>query len=390
MSGRTQTATTAAATVEARPVGELRPHPEAGEVPAMTAAEFASLKADIAEKGIEEALKVTGKGVVLDGHMRLQAARELGLASVPVRVVAPENEAEYMLRAALHRRHLSPSQRAALALKLVPFEQLREDAATRQQANLRQSAEVASLPARGERTRERIAELAGASPRTVQDVITVHDHNPALFESVLLGQVSASTAASKTRRALRDAAIPPPPPLPEGPFGAILADPPWTMGSPDSQFAPEQHYPTMTLDEICAMAIPAADDCVLFLWAVTCLLPAALEVITAWGFTYRSSLVWVKTDGIGPGVWLRQRHEQLLIATRGHIPPPDPEDRVDSVIQAPRGDHSTKPEESYQRIERMYPHLPKLELFRRGQPRPGWHAWGNQTTPPDHTGEKSS
>jgi N6-adenosine-specific RNA methylase IME4 len=369
----------ASAAVTRRLLGELRPHPQAGEVPAMSPPEFTALKADIALRGVEHALEVTASGVVVDGHMRLQAARELGNDEVPVQVIEPEDEVEHMLRAALRRRQLTASQSAAVAVKLAPFEQLRSEAAQRQHANLRQNTEAATLPARGDRMRELIAGLAGASPRTVQDVITVYDHDPALFARVLNGDVSASTAASKTRRALRDAAIPPPPPMPEGPFELILADPPWSFGTPDSPFAPEQHYPTMSIAEIKALRVPAAENSVLFLWAVTYLLPEALEVIDAWGFSYRSHFVWVKANGIGPGVWLRQRHELLLIATRGKVSPPEPADRVDSVIEAPRGRHSAKPEAGFERIERMYPQLSRLELFRRGAPRPGWQAWGNQT-----------
>ncbi|HJQ66760.1 MAG TPA: MT-A70 family methyltransferase, partial [Gemmatimonadales bacterium] len=200
------------------------------------------------------------------------------------------------------------------------------------------------------------------------------------FERVARGEISANTAASKTRRALRDAEIPAPPPLPEGPFPLILADPPWTFGSPDSAFAPEQHYPTMSIEELKALRLPASDDCALFLWAVNCLLAEAFELLAAWGFRYRSNLAWVKPS-IGPGVWLMQRHELLLIATRGHVSPPELGARSDSVIQAPRGRHSEKPLEAYERIEQMYPHLPKLELFARGTPRPGWTTWGNQAKP---------
>src|SRR5207248_1985231 len=160
--------------------------------------------------------------------------------------------------------------------------------------------------------------------------------------------LAAHTAASQVRRANRDAAIPPAPPPPEGPFEVILADPPWTYGSPDSQFAPEQHYPTMSLEATKQLTLPAAADCVLFLWAVNTLLPQALEVIDAWGFHYRSNLAWVKT-WIGPGIWLRQRHELLLIATKGTVAPPEPQDRCDSVLEAKRGRHSEKPEQAYQR-----------------------------------------
>lgn len=120
--------------------------------------------------------------------------------------------------------------------------------------------------------------------------------------------------------------------------------------------------PCTALEEIEALPVPAAEDAVLFLWAVSALLREALAVIEAWGFEQKSSLVWVKPS-IGPGVWLRNRHELLLVARRGSFSPPEPEDRVDSVLEAPRGRHSEKPGAIYELIERMYPRASKLELF---------------------------
>ena len=372
-----------------RSLADLRAHAQAAELPALSADEYEALKLDIAANGLRTPLEVTAAGVVLDGHARLQAARELGLETLEVLQVATEDELAYMLRAALLRRQLTPSQKAALAVKLSDLDRLRAQAAGRQRANLRRGAEVASLPARESddtddgtmgRTRERIAELAGTSPRTVQDVLTVQEHDPQQFARVLNGEVKASTAASRIRRAQRDAQIPAAPPLPTGPFELILADPPWTYGSPDSEFSPEQHYPTMTTAAIKALNVPAAENCLLFLWAVNSLLDEAFEVLRAWGFEYRNNMVWVKSNGIGPGVWLRQRHELLLIASRGSVSPPDPVQRVDSVISAPRTRHSEKPLLVYDRIEEMYPQLSKLELFARNN-RDGWISWGNQANP---------
>ena len=364
-------------------MADLREHPQADAVPAPRGDAYRALRDDIAENGVQVPLEITDAGVVLDGRARLQIARELAFKELDVTVVAPADEVEHMFRRALLRRQLTASQQAAIALKLTDYQQLRAHAQARQHSNLRQGGtvpEVATLPARGERTREQLARIAGTSPRTVQDVITVSDHDPALLERVLNGDVSASTAASQVRRAVRDRNIPPAPPLPPGRFPVTLADPAWQMGSPDSPNAPEQHYPTMQLAEIKALQVPAADDAVLLLWAVNKLLPEALEVMTAWGFEYRSNLVWVKPS-IGPGVWLRQRHELLLIGIRGKFSPPEPTDRCDSVLEARRGRHSQKPEAVYELIERMYPYLPKLELFARGKPRPGWTIWGNQAEP---------
>jgi len=100
-------------------------------------------------------------------------------------------------------------------------------------------------------------------------------------------------------------------------------------------------------------------------------------VIEAWGFSYRTCAVWVK-DKIGMGYYFRQRHELLLVATKGKPPTPAPSDRLDSVIEATRERHSAKPVEGYEAIERMYPTLPKMEMFCRS-PRDGWHVWGNQS-----------
>src|SRR5215471_15309077 len=95
-----------------------------------------------------------------------------------------------------------------------------------------------------------------------------------------------------------------------------------------------------------------------------------------WGFAYKSNVVWVK-DKIGLGYLVRNQHELLLIATRGDIPTPLPAQRPASVINAPRREHSRKPDEACALIERMYPNLPKIELFARNA-REGWAAWGNQ------------
>jgi N6-adenosine-specific RNA methylase IME4 len=211
----------------------------------------------------------------------------------------------------------------------------------------------------------------------VQDAACVREADPALFEEVLAGRIPANKAAARVRRARRHAEIPAAPPLPTGPFDLILADPPWQMGSPDSPSAPENHYPTMSLEELAGLAVPAAGDAVLYLWAVNMLLPEAMWLMGEWGFAYRANLVWVK-DWIGQGVWARQRHELVLVGTRGSARPPEPTDRPDSVIEAPRGRHSQKPDALYERIERAYPYATKCELFARGVPRSGWVAWGNE------------
>ena len=361
---------------ETLPTAELHDHPQAELIPPMRSGEYAVLVADIGERGVAVPLEVNSRGEVLDGRHRLRAAGELGLESVPVRVVESEDELAYILRAAINHRHLDASQRAALALELDEHRRRREDAQARRLANLRRGPDVATLPHRGERTREIAARSAGVSPRTIQDAETVRLHDPVLFEQVRQGRLPAHVAARRIRQAQRDLTLVSPP-LPDGAFELIYADPPWQLGNPTSAYAPENHYPTMALGEIKKLEVPSAEDAVLFLWAVASKLPEALEVMAAWGFEYKTDLVWVK-DWIGLGTWVRHRHEPLLLGRRGNYPPPEPEDRPDSVIEAPRGRHSEKPVAAYELIERAYPLASKLELFARGVPRNGWTAWGNE------------
>jgi N6-adenosine-specific RNA methylase IME4 len=161
-----------------------------------------------------------------------------------------------------------------------------------------------------------------------------------------------------------------------GPFNVIYADPPW-----DYIPADQLGYPTMPLNEICDLLRGkpvVARAAALFLWVPASLIGDGLKVIEAWGFKYRTQAIWAK-GGSGMGPYFRVNHEVLLLATRGHtLPEVPPESRDTSVFEFPRRAHSQKPDEFYEVIERMYPEMPKLELFRRGVPRAGWYCWGNE------------
>lgn len=170
--------------------------------------------------------------------------------------------------------------------------------------------------------------------------------------------------------------------LPNKKYGVIYADPEWQFEpySRDTGMdrAADNHYPTSGTDAICARPVGdiAAADCALFLCATAPMLPDALRVMTAWGFEYKSQAIWRK-DRIGTGYWFRNQHELLLVGTRGNIPAPAPGTQWPSVIDAPVGKHSEKPDAFYELIESYFPNLPKIELNAR-RPRPGWDSWGNE------------
>ena len=183
-------------------------------------------------------------------------------------------------------------------------------------------------------------------------------------------------------------------PSPDNRYGVIYADPPWSFKNYSEKGTGRNavaHYQCMDFAILAALEPQrcAAKDCVLFLWATDPLLPKALELIEAWGFTYKTvGFYWAKTnkraklDELSPddfftglGYWSRANVEQCLLATRGS--PPRMAKDVKRLVISPRREHSRKPDEVFTRIERLA-RGPYLEMFAR-ESRPGWDAWGDQS-----------
>jgi N6-adenosine-specific RNA methylase IME4/ParB-like chromosome segregation protein Spo0J len=170
-------------------------------------------------------------------------------------------------------------------------------------------------------------------------------------------------------------------------YGVIYADPAWKFkvhSEAGMDRAADNHYPTQTIEKIMRLDVAsiAAQDSVLFMWVTVPFLDRGIDVLRKWGFTYISSVAWVK-DKTGTGYWFRGEHEVLLVGKQGRPPAPAPGDNSASVLEAPVGEHSVKPVEVAEMIERLYPSVPKIELYCRGDPRPGWRGWGNECTDAD-------
>lgn len=171
-------------------------------------------------------------------------------------------------------------------------------------------------------------------------------------------------------------------------FSTILADSPWQFANRTGKMAPEHkrlnRYRTMSLREICEMPVQLAADTPshLYLWVPNALLPEGLEVMRAWGFTYKTNLIWHKVrkdgepDGRGVGFYFRNTTEIVLFGTRGAMRTPQPGRTQVNIVKSMKQEHSRKPDRFYDLIEACSPG-PYLELFARGA-RPGWQAWGNQ------------
>ena len=169
-------------------------------------------------------------------------------------------------------------------------------------------------------------------------------------------------------------------------YTIIYADPPWRYKRYKVQGAAENHYPTMGLEEICALPVAdiAAKDSALFLWATFPLLPEALRVIDAWGFQYKTvAFAWLKLNKkahswfYGLAYWTRSNAEICLLATKGH--PKRQNKSIHQLIVSPVEAHSKKPKEARDKIVSLMGDLPRIELFARQQT-PGWDVWGNEVS----------
>lgn len=164
--------------------------------------------------------------------------------------------------------------------------------------------------------------------------------------------------------------------LPQGKYFVLYADPPWQYQNIGFDESAEQQYPTMSVEEICALPIKDLIDekAVLFLWTTNAFVKEAIQVCGAWGFEYKTNFVWIKNKGPSIGWFTKSRHELLFIATRGDGV--HPKDKLLSWFEAEATKHSKKPEIVYEMIEKMYSG-PYIELFAR-QPRKDWDGWGNE------------
>jgi N6-adenosine-specific RNA methylase IME4 len=172
--------------------------------------------------------------------------------------------------------------------------------------------------------------------------------------------------------------------------GTVLADPPWQFANRTGKMAPEHkrlnRYSTLTLSDIMSIPVPlaCADNCHLYLWVPNALLPEGLEVMKAWGFKYKSNVVWHKIrkdggpDGRGVGFYFRNTTELILFGIRGRMRTGDAGRRQVNIIKTQKREHSRKPDEAYELIESCSPG-PYLEMFARGKHSPLWNVWGDQS-----------
>jgi N6-adenosine-specific RNA methylase IME4 len=364
--------------------------------------DVAALARSIEETGLLHPIVVAAdRTTLIAGQRRLEAFRHLGRDTIPAHVVPLADVVRGEYAENVIRKDFTASEAVDIARAIRPLEKEAAVERRRQHGGTApgrrtNTSEKFTEGSRGE-TRTRVAGYVGRSWRTLEKaeaVVEAAEDDPAQFGPLVeemdrTGKVDR--AYGKLRRhvvhterkslALGES-------LGGQRFAVVYADPPWSYrnDSPTFPGAARSHYPTLTTDEICELPVAPqiTTDAVLFLWATNPLLPDALRVVTAWGFTYKTNFCWTKPR-MGTGFYNRGQHELLFVCTRGQFPPA-PGSLVSSLLAAPQGRHSEKPVAVYGLIEAMYPGLRYLELFARAT-RQGWTAWGNEV-PSAHATER--
>ena len=374
----------------------MKYHPLADVFPLIEGAEFDALVADVAKQGLLEAI-ITLDGDILDGRNRYRACVAAGVephfevfeGADPVAFVVSKNVA---------RRHLDESQRALAAAKIATLQKGRP-------------IENASIEAFSQNDAAALLNVSRSGVQRAREVL--NEGTPELVKAVEAGRVSVSAAAdvatlpkveqteivakgereileaakrirlqkAEVRRAEIQAIAATQVHIPAGKFSTIVIDPPWPMEKIERDVAPDQvafDYPTMSEDQLAAFPVAdmAADDCHLFCWTTHKFLPMSLRLLDAWGFRYVLTMVWHKPGGFQP-FGLPQYNCEFAIYARRGTPTFADTKAFNVCFQAPRREHSRKPDEFYDVIRRVTTG-PRIDVFSR-EARDGFDVYGNET-----------
>ena len=383
------------------------------------------LAASIQQLGLLQPIGIDQNYRLVFGERRYRAFEKLGMETIPARIVHVDSllQAEHAENEI--RKDFTASERVAIAKAVDEEIGNRQGQRTDRAEPLQNFAEVAP----GQTTREAVAKAAGfGNAETYRQAKTVVDKaDPALVQAMDKGEIAISTAAILTKatpeeqrqaaaypsmavsiakatkikeREIKEAAkqqkqavseekkqarindinaqaaliSESAPEIPAGPFHVISIDPPWPYGTeydPHGRRAANP-YPEMSLEDIAGLEIPAADDCVLWLWTTHKFMRHSFSLLDKWGFRDVAILTWVK-DRMGLGAWLRSQTEYCIMAVRGS--PPVQLSNQTTVIHGPLREHSRKPDAFYDLVNGLCVGA-KLDYFSR-EKREGWAQVGN-------------
>ena len=375
---------------------DLAFHAIADIFPLMDGQPFADLTDDIKQHGLREPIWLYD-GKILDGRNRYRACQAAGVEPV-FADYSGDDALGFAISLNLHRRHLNESQRAWVGKNIATM--TAGNSSGNNQYN-RNSANMQSSKIK-EKSVAESAELMNVSERSIHQARQV-DRNgiPELGHKVETGEVRVSTAADiatlppneqdiivslgekailmaakeiRSKKAkerqeanerIRQQALATPPP--DGQYRCIVIDPPWPMQKIERDLHPEQtpelDYPVMSLEELIAMDLPAADQCHLYLWTTQRFIWAAKDMLETWGFNHLAVMVWHKAGGFQPTGLPQYNCEFVLIGRKGGLEFTTTK-QFPLCFEAPRREHSRKPDEFYDLVSRVSPG-PRIDMFSR-------------------------
>jgi N6-adenosine-specific RNA methylase IME4 len=363
------------------------PHEYANLFPRLTEGELAELCASVKEHGLLTSI-VLYQDRILDGRHRYEACQREGIEPRFEQFRGSDEEAlAFVIAMNATRRHLTASQRAAIAVRLLPIYEAQAKERQRAAGGDRKSDEAKSLfpnlgkaidpePVHADRA---AAAAMGVGHGYVSEAKRLQERAPELLQRVEAGELSLQEAKREVKkaeqaevRAERRAAA-----IPHQSFNVIYADPPWQYNNSGFDGSAQSQYDTMPTGAICNVLqeFDIEENAVLFLWVTNPLLEDGLKVCKAWGFEYKTKFTWYKHQAPGLAFYGYSKTEDLWICSRGSFLP---EYKPVLYIDEQRTFHSRKPQQVYDIIERMYPGASYLELFaRQVEGRERWTFWGN-------------
>lgn len=355
------------------------------------------------------------EGKILDGWHRYKASQEVGIKAEAIQFNGSKEDALlYSIRTNKDRRHLGSSQLATLAVQAEPlFKAIEEETRKKQREKQKENANnqftkeasgkkipegilsepfvkkfTEGSPKQNKqepsiRTAEKVAEIFNTNKDYINQAKKLKEESPEKFEQVMKGEKNFSEIKKEEKKEIQQKqfqALKEKENLPiVDKYDVIVIDPPWQMEKIEREVAPNQvgfDYPTMTIDDIKNIKIPAEDNCHLFMWTTQKYLPASFEILNTWGFKYVFTMVWHKNGGFQPFNLPMYNCEFILYGRKGTPSFVDLK-QFFTCFNADRKAHSEKPEEFYNVIRRVTAGK-KLDMFNRRLIE-GFDTWGNES-----------
>lgn len=370
-------------------------HELANLFPLMDESQYSDLVADIKENGLVESI-VLHEGKILDGRNRYNACNDAGVEPNFVEYEG-EDALSYVISLNLNRRHLNESQRAMIGARLANMKVGKKslyrenstditnnDAAQKLNVSDYSIKKAKKVQKEGIEDLQKSVEAGRVSVSAASDIATLNKAEQEVIvakgEDEILKMAtkirkerSAESREQKAKMRMEALAIKPP----EGKYRTIVIDPPWDMERIQMEnrtFDKESFdYPTMSLDEIKDFKLPAHEECHLWLWTTQKYLRPSFDLLDAWDFTYLATFVWHKNGGFQPVGLPQFNCEFVLLARKGGQPFIETK-QFFTCFNAPRREHSRKPDEFYDVVKRVCPE-PRIDIFSR-EDRDGYDVWG--------------